>query len=87
VRVRIERRGGVAGRPAVGEREDHELTAAEQAALKELLAKPPPPQTMAMGADRFHYKVTIEDEKGTNVLDVPEHLMPQALAAIPKIYL
>jgi hypothetical protein len=85
VRVRIERRGGVAGRPAVGEREDHELTAAEQAALKELLAKPPPPQTMAMGADRFHYKVTIEDEKGTNVLDVPEHLMPQALAAIPKI--
>jgi hypothetical protein len=40
---------------------------------------------MAMGADRFHYKVTIEDEKGTNVLDVPEHLMPQALAAIPKI--
>ncbi|HEY6717460.1 MAG TPA: protealysin inhibitor emfourin, partial [Reyranella sp.] len=65
--------------------EDHELTAAEQAALKELLAKPPPPQTMAMGADRFHYKVTIEDEKGTNVLDVPEHLMPQALAAIPKI--
>jgi hypothetical protein len=85
VRIRIERRGGVAGRPAVGEREDHELTAAEQAALKELLAKPPPPQTMAMGADRFHYKVTIEDEKGTNVLDVPEHLMPQALAAIPKI--
>jgi diadenosine tetraphosphate (Ap4A) HIT family hydrolase len=85
VRVRIERRGGVAGRPAVGEREDHELTAAEQAALKELLAKPPPPQAMAMGADRFHYKVTIEDEKGTNVLDVPEHLMPQALAAIPKI--
>jgi hypothetical protein len=85
VRVRIERRGGVAGRPAVGEREDHELTAAEQAALKELLAKPPPPQDMAMGADRFHYKVTIEDEKGTNVLDVPEHLMPQALAAIPKI--
>ena len=87
MRVRIERRGGVAGRPAVGEREDHELTAAEQAALKELLAKPPPPQTMAMGADRFHYKVTIEDEKGTNVLDVPEHLMPQALAAIPKIEL
>ena len=85
MRVRIERRGGLAGRPAVGEREDHELTGSEQAALKELLAKPPPPQTMAMGADRFHYKVTIEDEKGTNVLDVPEHLMPQALAAIPKI--
>ena len=85
MRVRIERRGGLAGRPAVGEREDHELTGAEQAALQELLAKPPPPQTAAAGADRFYYKVTVEDDKGTNVLDVPEHLMPQALAAIPKI--
>ena len=85
MRVRIERRGGLAGLPAVGEREDHELTGAEQAALKELLAKPPPPQTAAEGADRFQYKVTVEDDKGTNVLDVPEHLMPQALAAIPKI--
>ena len=87
MRVRIERRGGLAGLPAVGEREDHELTGAEQAALKELLAKPPPPQTAAAGADRFRYKVTVEDDKGTNVLDVPEHLMPQALAAIPKIEL
>jgi hypothetical protein len=33
MRVRIERRGGLAGLPAVGEREDHELTGAEQAAL------------------------------------------------------
>ena len=82
MRVRIERRGGVAGRPAVGEREDHELTAAEQAGLKDLLAKPPAPQAMAMGADRFSYKVTVQDEKGTTV---PEHLMPKPLAAIPKI--
>ena len=58
--------------PAVGEREDHELTAAEQAALKDLMAKPPPPQSMAMGADRFHYKVTIQDDKGSSVLHVPE---------------
>ena len=85
MRVRIERRGGLAGRPAVGEREDHELTGSEQAALKELLAKPPAPQTAAPGADRYRYKVTVEDDKGTNVLDVPEHLMPEALAAIPKI--
>jgi len=85
MRIRIERRGGVAGRPAVGEREDHELTSSEQTALKELLARPPPPLAAAPGADRFHYKVTVQDDKGTNVLDVPEHLMPQALAAIPKI--
>ena len=63
------------------------MTGAEQAALQELLAKPPPPQTAAAGADRFHYKVTVEDDKGTNVLEVPEHLMPRALAAIPKIEL
>ena len=49
------------------------------------MAKPPAPQTAAPGADRFRYKVTVQDDKGTNVLDVPEHLMPQALAAIPKI--
>ena len=85
MRVRIESRGGLAGRPAVGEREDHQLTSTEQAALKDLLAKPPSPQIAAAGADRFHYKVTVEDDKGTNVLEVPEHLMPQALAAIPKI--
>ena len=38
-----------------------------------------------MGADRFSYKVTVQDDKGTTVLDVPEHLMPKPLAAIPKI--
>jgi hypothetical protein len=49
------------------------------------LAKPPPPQTAAAGTDRFRYKVTVEDAKGTNVLEVPAHLMPQALAVILKI--
>jgi hypothetical protein len=85
MRIRIERRGGLAGRPAIGEREAHELTPSEQAALKELLAAPPPSQPAPAGADRFHYKVTVQDEKGINVLDVPEHLMPRVLAAIPKI--
>ena len=33
----------------------------------------------------YSFRTRFEDEKGTNVLDVPEHLMPQALAAIPKI--
>jgi hypothetical protein len=75
----------LAGRRAVGEREDHELTAAERAALDELIANPPSSRIPPAGADRFHYKVTVQDEKGTHVLEVPEHLIPRPLAAIPKI--
>lgn len=86
MRVRIERRGGLAGRPAVGEREDSELTAAERAALHGLLASPPPSRP-APGADRFHYKVTIEHEGKTSELEVPDDAMPEALTGIPKIKL
>jgi len=48
------------------------------------LAKPPPPQTRAAGADRFPTMSRIEDDKGTNVLDVAEHLILQGWLAIPK---
>jgi hypothetical protein len=40
------------------------------------LAKPLPPQIAAAGTDRFRYKVTVEDEKGTNLIEVLDHLMP-----------
>ncbi len=86
MRVRIERRGGLAGRPAVGEREETELTPAERAALADLLRKPPP-TTPAPGADRFHYKVRVEDQGKISELEVPEDAMPEALAGIPKITL
>ena len=72
--------------PAVGERDESELTAAEHQALRRLLQSPPP-STPSPGADRFHYKITVQDERGTRELDIPEHAMPEILAGIPKIRL
>ena len=86
MRIKIERRGGLVGRPAVGEREESELTAAEHDALERLLQSPPP-SSPSPGADRFHYKITVEDETGTRELEVPEHAMPEILTGIPKISL
>jgi hypothetical protein len=84
MKLRIERRGGLAGLSAVGERDVEELTTAQRQALDGLVktggpAKPSP------GADRFHYKVTLTDDEGTRAFEVPEDQMPQALASIPKI--
>ena len=63
-----------------------DLPAAEHRALTGLLQSPPP-SAPSPGADRFHYKITVEDEKGTRELEVPEHAMPEVLAGIPKISL
>ena len=84
MRLKIERQGGFAGIPAVGERDESELTPSEHQAIRRLLQSPPP-STPSPGADRFHYKVTVHDENGTHELQVPEHAMPEALAGIPKI--
>jgi hypothetical protein len=35
-----------------------------------------------MGADRFTYKIEVQDEHGTRTLTVPESLMPASLAGI-----
>ena len=86
MRLKIERRGGLAGLPAVGERDGSEMTATQRRALERLLRAPPSPAP-SPGADRFHYKITVEDETGTKELEVPEHAMPEALAVIPKIKL
>lgn len=86
MRLRIERRGGFAGLPAVGERDGSEMNAAERRALERLLQSPPS-SSPSPGADRFHYKITVEDESGTKELEVPDHAMPEALAGIPQIKL
>ena len=86
MRIKIERRGGFVGVPAVGERDESELTAAEHQAIRGLLQSSPA-SAPSPGADRFHYKITVEDEKGTRELEVPEHAMPEILAGIPKIKL
>jgi hypothetical protein len=84
MKVRIERRGGLAGKTAVGERDFEELTAAQQDALASL-QKLPKRMVPSPGADRFHYKVTITDESGSRELDVSEDAMPDELASIARM--
>jgi hypothetical protein len=85
-RLRIERRGGFAGIPAVGERDDADLSPAQRAALDRLLKSPPSPAA-SRGADRFQYKIQVTDDSGKHEFDVPEDAMPDELASIPEIKL
>jgi hypothetical protein len=82
-RLRIERRGGLVGKPAAGERLLADLTPAQRQALDQLLKSPgaaPSP-----GADRFRYKVRVTDDTGTREVEVGEDAMPDALASIPQL--
>ncbi len=84
MRVRIERQGGLAGKPAVGELEETELSPAQRKALGELI-KSPPQVTRSRGADRFRFKVQIIDKTAQHEFEVPEDAMPEELLSIPKI--
>jgi hypothetical protein len=83
MKVRIERQGGLAGRPASGERDEADLSPEQRAALEQLRAAPPaaaPP-----GADRFRYRVRLSDANGEQEFEVGEDAMPDALAGIARI--
>jgi hypothetical protein len=86
MKLRIERRGGLVGKLAVGERELTELSPQQRKALDRLMRQPPSAQPSA-GADRFVYKVLIVDESGSREFKVSEDAMPDELASIPKIEL
>jgi hypothetical protein len=86
MKIRIERRGGLVGKVAVGERELGELSPAQRKALDALVKAPPKPGP-SPGADRFRYKVQLVDETGKREFDVPEDAMPDVLASIPEIKL
>lgn len=86
MRLRIERRGGLAGLPAVCEADAGTLTPDQRRALAALLAAPPATRP-APGADRFHYMVWVEDATGTRVFSVAEDAMPEALAAMARLVL
>jgi len=86
MKIRVERRGGLAGLVMAGERDDSELTPLQRAAVSKLMKlidklqqlKPSP------GADRFRYKIHVTDEDGEHEFEVPEDDMPEELAAIAK---
>jgi len=82
--LRIERRGGLAGREADHECTAAALSAAQRKALDGLIrmADLGPPGA-AQGADRYHYSVYLHYADGNQrSLEVPEQDMPQALAGL-----
>ena len=82
MKVIVERSGGFAGIIRRGENELSALSPEQQTALHELLEKGVPPAATQMGADRFTYKIEVQDEHGTRSFIVPEALMPASLAGI-----
>jgi len=82
MKVIVERSGGFAGIIRRGEKELSALSAEQQTALHKLLEEGAPPASTQMGADRFTYKIEMQDEHGSRSLTVPEALMPASLAGI-----
>jgi hypothetical protein len=77
----VERSGGFAGITRRGERDGSALTSEQRAALQKLLERSSdfPPDA---GADRFNYRVEVQDDNGTKRITVPESAMPQVLKGI-----
>jgi hypothetical protein len=88
----VERTGGFAGLKRRGERNGEDLSPDQRAALDQLVAasdqeknagKPPGgPAEQDPGADRFTYRLEIQDENGTRSITLPESRMPTELKGI-----
>jgi hypothetical protein len=85
MRVRIERQGGLAGKPEVSEVDETQLSPNQRKALEDLI-KAPRQLTRSPGADRFQFKVQITDESGQHEFEVPEDAMPDELFSIPELF-
>ena len=84
--LKIERRGGLAGLPARAEVRMSGLAPADQSAIKALFAAKQP-FAPSPGADRFTYAITSKVAGKTRTINVPEHLMPPAVASLVKLQL
>jgi hypothetical protein len=82
MKIIVERSGGFAGIIRRGEKELSALSPEQQAALQKLLDAGAPPAATQTGADRFTYKIEVQDEHGARSFIVPEALMPASLAGI-----
>ena len=82
MKIIVERSGGFAGIIRRGEKELSALSPEQQTALHKLLDAGAPPASTQMGADRFTYKIEVQDGHGTRSFIVPEALMPASLAGI-----
>jgi hypothetical protein len=77
----VERSGGFAGITRRGERDGSALTPEQRAALQKLVESSADFRPNA-GADRFTYRVEVQDDNGTKRITVPESAMPQVLKGI-----
>ena len=82
MKVIAERSGGFADIIRRGEKELSALSPEQQTALQKLLDKGAPAASTQLGADRFTYKIEVQDGHGSRTLTVPEALMPANLAGI-----
>lgn len=88
MKLRIERQGGLIGRPAAGERDMQDLNVAQREALDRIVRSHPDP-TASPGADRFMYTIELKNDDGSTQtsIKVPEEQMPDVLASIPVLKL
>jgi hypothetical protein len=82
MKIIIERSGGFAGMIRRAQQDLAALSSEQQTALQKLLDAGVPPGSTSPGADRFSFKIEVQDEHGTRSLTVPEILMPACLADI-----
>jgi hypothetical protein len=77
----VERTGGFGNIKKRGERDGHTLSAEQRAALEEVMQRK---SSFARdpGADRFTYRIEVQDETGTMQVTVPESALPQILKDI-----
>jgi hypothetical protein len=64
------------------ERNEENLSADQHAALKKLMDLATPAAPADAGADRFTYRIEVQDENGTKQVAVPESAVPASLAEI-----
>ncbi len=85
MRVRFERTGGFTGRRLLGSLDSTTLPALQARRLADLLEQshffslPLRLQSSSPGADRFHYKVTVETESGSHTVEAGEASVPPEL--------
>lgn len=79
----VERRGGIAGLKGRGEVAADDLNDGDRETLKNLF-KGSKKLPRDEGADRYIYIVTLQSESGSKTVEIPESLIPRALARCVK---
>jgi emfourin len=86
MKLTVERGGGFAGLNRRVERDGQDLSPEQHAALDRVIKDNATPSAQPLpqdaGADRFTYRLEIQDEKGTRSITLPESKMPKELKGI-----